>query len=78
MFCSKLLSIADVPMFAVGLLFAFFSAWLCIRWLMRYISTHRFVSFACYRIVLGRVVLATDLERPGDLGGLTRQNGPKS
>ena len=54
-----LLSVADVPMFGVGLLFSFISAWLCIRWLLRYISTHSFVPFAWYRIVFGLVVLAT-------------------
>ena len=54
-----LLSVGDVPMFAVGLLFSFFSAWLCIRWLLRYISSHSFVPFAWYRIGFGIVVLAT-------------------
>ena len=54
-----LLSIADVPMFAVGLLFSFLSAWLCVRWLLRYIATHSFVVFAWYRIAFGIVVLAT-------------------
>jgi undecaprenyl-diphosphatase len=55
----SLLSLADLPMFAVGLLFAFFSAWLCIRWLLRYVATHSFVPFAWYRIVFGAVVLVT-------------------
>jgi undecaprenyl-diphosphatase len=54
-----LLSLADLPMFGVGLLFAFISAWLCIRWLLRYIATHSFVPFAWYRIVFGIVVLVT-------------------
>jgi len=54
-----LLSVADIPLFAVGLLFSFLSAWLCVRWLLRYISTHTFVPFAYYRIVFGIVVLAT-------------------
>ncbi|MDP3171856.1 MAG: undecaprenyl-diphosphate phosphatase [Polaromonas sp.] len=54
-----LLSLADVPMFGVGLLFSFISAWLCIRWLLRYIATHSFVPFAWYRIVFGIVVLVT-------------------
>ena len=54
-----LLSLADVPMFAVGLVFAFISAWLCIRWLLKYIATHSFVPFAWYRIAFGVVVLAT-------------------
>ena len=54
-----LLSVADAPMFGVGLLFSFLSAWLCIRWLLRYIATHSFVGFAYYRIAFGLVVLAT-------------------
>jgi len=54
-----LLSMADVPLFGIGLVFSFLSAWLCIRWLLRYIATHSFVGFAYYRIVFGVVVLAT-------------------
>ncbi|MEO6623811.1 MAG: undecaprenyl-diphosphate phosphatase [Burkholderiaceae bacterium] len=54
-----LLAWADAPMFSVGLLFSFVSAWLCIRWLLRYIATHTFVGFAWYRIAFGCVVLFT-------------------
>ncbi|NBY71409.1 MAG: undecaprenyl-diphosphate phosphatase [Betaproteobacteria bacterium] len=54
-----LLSWADVPMFGVGLLASFVSAWLCVRWLLRFIATHSFIGFAWYRIVFGVVVLAT-------------------
>ncbi len=54
-----LLSLADLPLFLVGLVFAFFSAWLCVRWLLRYISSHDFVPFAWYRIAFGVVVLVT-------------------
>lgn len=54
-----LLSAADFPLFGVGLLFSFISAWLCIRWLLRYIASHSFVVFAWYRIAFGLVVLAT-------------------
>ena len=54
-----LLSVADLPMFLTGLVFSFLSAWLCVRWLLRYISTHSFVPFAYYRIVFGIVVLVT-------------------
>ena len=54
-----LLSAADIPLFAVGLGFSFLSAWLCVRWLLRYISSHSFVPFAYYRIAFGLVVLAT-------------------
>ena len=46
-------------LFLVGLVFAFISAWLCVRWLLKYISTHNFVPFAWYRIAFGIVVLAT-------------------
>ncbi len=54
-----LLSLADVPLFGVGLVLSFISAWLCIRWLLAFISTHSFNGFAYYRIVFGVVVLAT-------------------
>jgi undecaprenyl-diphosphatase len=54
-----LLSLADVPMFAVGFGVSFVSAWLCIRWLLRFIATHSFTGFAYYRIAFGAVVLLT-------------------
>jgi undecaprenyl-diphosphatase len=46
-------------MFGVGLLFSFVSAWICVRWLLRYVSSNSFVPFAWYRIAFGIVVLAT-------------------
>ncbi len=54
-----LLSVADAPMFAVGLLVSFISAWFCVKWLLKFIATHSFVGFAWYRIAFGLVVLAT-------------------
>ena len=54
-----LLSLADAPVFGVGLLLSFVSAWVCVRWLLRYVATHSFVPFAWYRIVFGLVVLWT-------------------
>ena len=54
-----LLSMADAPAFAVGLLFSFISAWVCVRWLLRYIASHSFVPFAWYRIVFGITVWLT-------------------
>ena len=54
-----LLSLADLPVFLVGLLFAFISAYACVRWLLRYIASHSFVPFAWYRIAFGGVVLLT-------------------
>lgn len=54
-----LLSMADIPLFSVGLIFSFISAWLCVRWLLRYIASNSFVPFAWYRIVFGIIVLVT-------------------
>jgi undecaprenyl-diphosphatase len=54
-----LLSVADVPLFGVGLVVSFFSALACVHWLIRYVSRHDFVPFAWYRIVFGLVVLLT-------------------
>jgi undecaprenyl-diphosphatase len=54
-----LLFLSDVPLFLVGLLFSFLSAWLCIRWLLRYVASHDFVPFAWYRIVFGLIILLT-------------------
>ncbi len=54
-----LLQWSDLPMFLVGTVFAFISALLCIRWLIRYVSTHDFTVFAWYRIAFGLVVLGT-------------------
>ena len=54
-----LLSMADVPLFAVGLVMSFLSAWVCVRWLLRFIATHSFVGFAYYRIAFGILVLVT-------------------
>jgi undecaprenyl-diphosphatase len=53
------LAAADLPVFAVGTAFAFVSALFCVRWLIRYISTHDFTPFAWYRIVFGGVILVT-------------------
>jgi undecaprenyl-diphosphatase len=55
----EVLSFSDVPAFAVGLVTSFVSAFVCVRWLIRYIATHDFTAFAWYRIVFGAVVLVT-------------------
>jgi undecaprenyl-diphosphatase len=49
----------DWSLFAVGGIASFVSAFLCVRWLLRYISNHDFSAFAWYRIVFGLVVLGT-------------------
>jgi len=48
-----------LPMFAVGFVVSFLAAWVCVRWLLRYVATHTFIPFAWYRIAFGIVVLAT-------------------
>ncbi|MBL8448255.1 MAG: undecaprenyl-diphosphate phosphatase [Zoogloeaceae bacterium] len=54
-----LLSVNDIGMWVVGFVAAFVSAFFCVRWLLRYISSHDFTVFAWYRIVFGIVVLLT-------------------
>jgi len=54
-----LFSINDLGMWAVGFAASFASAFLVIRWLIRYVATHDFRWFAWYRIAFGIVVLAT-------------------
>jgi undecaprenyl-diphosphatase len=54
-----LLSAADLPLFAVGFVVSFLAAWVCVRWLLRYVASHSFVPFAWYRIAFGVIVLAT-------------------
>lgn len=49
----------DAGIFAVGTAVSFVAAFLCIRWLIRYVSRHDFSVFAYYRIAFGAVVLAT-------------------
>ena len=54
-----LLDAGDTGVFSVGFVVSFFSAFLCVRWLLRYIASHDFTAFAWYRIVFGVIVLAT-------------------
>jgi undecaprenyl-diphosphatase len=54
-----LLSVADLPLFLIGGVAAFVSAFLCVRWFLRFISSHDFTGFAWYRIVFGVVILVT-------------------
>ncbi|NDA57103.1 MAG: hypothetical protein EBX61_12650 [Betaproteobacteria bacterium] len=56
----NLLSLEDLPMFAIGLVAAFVSALFVVRWLIRFVAQHSFVAFAWYRIVFGALVLLSD------------------
>jgi len=55
----SLFSMDDLGMFAAGLAMSFVSAFVVIRWLVRYVATHDFQPFAWYRIAFGVLVLAT-------------------
>ena len=54
-----LLEAADLPLFTVGFVASFISAFIAVRGLLRFISRHDFSIFAWYRIVFGIMVLIT-------------------
>jgi undecaprenyl-diphosphatase len=54
-----LLSAQDVQGLGIGFVAAFVSAFLCVRWLIRYVSRHDFVPFAWYRIAFGVLIVLT-------------------
>ncbi|MBV8030846.1 MAG: undecaprenyl-diphosphate phosphatase [Betaproteobacteria bacterium] len=55
----SLFSASDAPLFVVGMISAFVSAFIVVRWLIRYVATHDFKPFAWYRIAFGIVILVT-------------------
>lgn len=54
-----LLNVNDLDIWVVGFVAAFVSAFLCVRWLLKYVSSHDFTPFAWYRLAFGFIVLAT-------------------
>lgn len=54
-----LLDTEDIGVWVTGFVFAFFSAMIAVRALIRYVSHHDFTIFAWYRIAFGVIVLAT-------------------
>ena len=54
-----LLSADDIGVWVTGFIFAFISAMIAVRALIRYVSHHDFTIFAWYRIVFGVIVLVT-------------------
>jgi undecaprenyl-diphosphatase len=52
-----LLGVSDLPLFSVGLVSAYITALIVIRWLIRWVSHHSFNGFAYYRIGFGLLVL---------------------
>lgn len=55
----ELLHWGDIPLFLVGGIASFLSAFVAVRALLRYISRHDFTVFAWYRIIFGVLVLVT-------------------
>jgi undecaprenyl-diphosphatase len=62
----KTLTVNDIGLFAIGLVAAFVSAFVCVRWLLRYVASHDFSAFAWYRIGFGLLILIV-----GYSGGLS-------
>ncbi len=54
-----LINMDDVGALVIGFIFAFISAMIAVRALIRYVSHHDFTIFAWYRIVFGVIVLVT-------------------
>jgi undecaprenyl-diphosphatase len=54
-----LITVDDLPFFGVGMVVSWLSAWVCVRWLLRFVGTHNFVPFAWYRIAFGVLILVT-------------------
>lgn len=52
------LTVADLPMFAVGFVAAFLGGLVVVRFLLGYVGRHSFAPFAWYRIVFGGLLLA--------------------
>ena len=50
------LTMQDLPIFAIGFVTAFLSAYAVIKLFIRFVATHTFISFAWYRIILGVIV----------------------
>lgn len=51
-----ILTAGDLPVFSIGFIVAFFSAWAAIKFLIRFVGGHTFSAFAWYRLVLAVLV----------------------
>jgi undecaprenyl-diphosphatase len=49
--------IVDWPMVALGTVVAAITAFITVKWLLRFVQAHTFVVFGCYRILLGALIL---------------------
>lgn len=53
------LVISDIPFFVGGIVAAWLSAWVTIKWLLHYVAHHTFIAFAWYRIAFGLLIIIT-------------------
>jgi undecaprenyl-diphosphatase len=54
----ELLTVADIPVFAIGFGISFLSAVVVVKVFLSFVARHSFVPFAWYRIIFGIVLLA--------------------
>jgi len=59
-----MLNEGNISLIIIGLISAFFSALIVVKWFIRFISTHNFVIFAWYRITIGLFMLGWLFSRP--------------
>jgi undecaprenyl-diphosphatase len=56
-YIGTIFSAADAPLFAVGFLVSFISAFIVVKAFLRYVAHHSFSAFAWYRIAIGATLL---------------------
>ena len=51
------MNVQNITLFVIGFVFSFISAFICVRWLLRFVSHNDFKGFAWYRIAFGLFIL---------------------
>ena len=51
------MNLQNITLFVIGFVFSFISAFICVRWLLRFVSHNNFKGFAWYRIAFGLFIL---------------------
>ncbi len=51
------LGTSDIPIFAIGFVVAFISAWFAVKFFIRLLATHKLAPFGWYRLVVAALVL---------------------
>lgn len=51
------MNLQNITLFVIGFVFSFISAFICVRWLLRFVSHSNFKGFAWYRIAFGLFIL---------------------